>query len=759
MIEQIKKRDGRIVPFDENKIFKAIKNAISAVGGNNSEGAIKSTNDVIKVLTSRFQNSSEIPTVEQIQDIVEEVLIKNGYDQIAKQYILYRHARSTVREKNMELMKTFKDLTFKDAIDNDLKRENANINTDTAMGTMLKYGSESSKAFSKLYVLKTAHSQAHENGDIHIHDLDFYMLTETCCQIGLRKLLKGGFHTGHGYLREPNSIQTAAQLTAIAIQSNQNDQHGGQSIPDFEYGLAPYVAKSYIKEILNLMEDLIWIDGRTIDNEFKSEFKSKLMKFYEENGTLLDKNGDDFVTDCIYYNGRGYKLKISPDDFLVRVYEKLNNDVYQAMEALIHNLNTLNSRCGGQVPFSSINYGTGTTGEQRLIIKNVLLATDAGLGHHETSIFPVQIFKVKDGISGNPNDPNYDLFKLACKVSAKRLFPNFSFIDAPFNLQYYKEGNVDTEAAYMGCRTRILGNHYDPTREIVTGRGNLSFTSINLPRLAILSEGNVELFFEKLKSIEELVFDQLLERFKVQCRKKVKNYPMLMGQGIWLDSDKLDVEDSVEEVLKHGSLTVGFIGLAECLKSLIGFHHGESEESQKLGLKIIGFMREMCDKKSEETGLNFTLIGTPAEGLSSRFTRLDKERFGIIKGVTDREYYTNSFHVPVYYNISAKDKILKEAPYHALTNGGHIAYIEVDGDPTKNVEAFEDIVQFMKKSGVGYGAINHPVDQDPVCGYTGIIDDVCPRCGNDGIHDIPLSKLKELQKIYPDIIIPSDCCQ
>lgn len=418
-----------------------------------------------------------------------------------------------------------------------------------------------------------------------------------------------------------------------------------------------------------------------------------------------------------------------------------------------------NSRAGSQTPFSSINYGTGITGEQRLVIKNVLLATEAGLGHHETPIFPVQIFKVKDGISGNPNDRNYDLFKLACTVSAKRLFPNFSFIDAPFNLQYYKEGNVDTEAAYMGCRTRVLGNHYDPTKEIVTGRGNLSFTSINLPRLAILSEGDLDLFFEKLKGMVGLVFDQLLERFKVQCRKKVKNYPSLMGQGIWIDSDKLGPEDSVEEVLKHGSLTVGFIGLAECLKALTGFHHGESEESQQLGLEIIRFMRKMCDNKSEETGLNFTLIGTPAEGLSSRFTRLDKERFGIIEGVTDREYYTNSFHVPVYYNISAKDKILKEAPYHALTNGGHIAYVEVDGDPTKNVEAFEDIVQFMKKSGIGYGAINHPVDYCLNCGYTGIIDDKCPRCGNDGIHDIPLSKLKELQKIYPDIIIPSDCCQ
>lgn len=941
LINQIKKRDGRIVPFDSQKIVKAINNAIIAVGGNNLEGAEKLTDNVMDVLTSRFPNLDEIPTVEQVQDIVEEVLIKNGHDQVAKQYILYRHARSTVREKNMELMKTFKDLTFKDAVDNDLKRENANISTDTAMGTMLKYGSESSKTFSKLYVLKTAHSQAHENGDIHIHDLDFYMLTETCCQIGLRKLLKGGFYTGHGYLREPNSIQTAAQLTAIAIQSNQNDQHGGQSVPDFEYGLAPYVAKSYIKEILNLLEDMIWMrNDIMISEKFKSNFKSKLMKFYEENGTLLDKNGDDFIMDCIYDNGHGYELPMSSDDFFVKVYEKLDKDVYQAMEALIHNLNTLNSRAGSQVPFSSINYGTGTTGEQRLVIKNVLLATDAGLGHHETPIFPVQIFKVKDGISGNPNDPNYDLFKLACAVSAKRLFPNFSFIDAPFNLQYYKEGNVDTEAAYMGCvkgdetitvkingkvyedikishaydfinnyvntiyeetgdnsetyefensedpkshyidtdqadiqilsgnkfvqlrgilknnkkstsdigmvrvfyekksyrssqvnssidctvdhpfktergrikandlipnadclisvdgtehkvigvitidsdhctydvetendifnlsgiishncRTRVLGNHYDPTREIVTGRGNLSFTSVNLPRLAILSEGDIDLFFDKLKGMVELVFDQLLERFKVQCRKKVKNYPSLMGQGIWIDSDKLGSEDSVEEVLKHGSLTVGFIGLAECLKSLTGFHHGESDESQQLGLKIIGFMREMCDKKSDETGLNFTLIGTPAEGLSGRFVRMDKERFGIIEGVTDREYYTNSFHVPVYYNISARDKILKEAPYHVHCNGGSITYIEVDGDPTKNVEAFEDIVQFMKKSGIGYGALNHPVDYCPNCGYTGIIDDKCPRCGNDGIHDIPLSKLKELQKIYPDIIIPSDCCQ
>jgi ribonucleoside-triphosphate reductase len=408
--------------------------------------------------------------------------------------------------------------------------------------------------------------------------------------------------------------------------------------------------------------------------------------------------------------------------------QEIKRSTFQAMEAFVHNLNTMHSRAGAQIPFSSINYGTDTSPEGRLIIENILLATEAGLGNGETAIFPIHIFKVKDGINFDPSDPNYDLFKLACRVSAKRLFPNFSFIDAPYNLRYYKEGNPNTEVAYMGCRTRVIANAYDPTRQVVGGRGNLSFTSINLPRMAIKAKGDVDIFFEDLDRKLQLVIVQLMERYKIQASKKVKNYPFLMGQGIWLDSEKLKPNDSVGEVLKHGTLTVGFIGLAECLKALIGSHHGESKEAQNLGLDIIGYMRKKMDEESAKTGFNYTLIATPAEGLSGRFVRMDRERYGVIEGVTDKEYYTNSFHIPVYYNISAFDKIKLEAPYHSLTNAGHISYVELDGDPCKNLDAFEQVVRCMKESGIGYGSINHPVDRDPVCGYTGIIDNECPLC-------------------------------
>ena len=395
----------------------------------------------------------------------------------------------------------------------------------------------------------------------------------------------------------------------------------------------------------------------------------------------------------------------------------------------------MNSRAGAQIPFSSINYGTDTSPEGRMVIKNVLLATEAGLGNGETPIFPIHIFKVKDGLNYNEGDPNYDLFKLACRVSAKRLFPNFSFIDAPYNLQYYKPGDYNTEIAYMGCRTRVIGNVYDPTREIVTGRGNLSFTSINLPRLGILAGGDIVKFFEMLEDRMNLVVDQLLYRFKIQSQKKVKNYPFLMGQGIWIDSEKLNPNDTIGEVLKHGTLSVGFIGLAECLKALIGVHHGESKEAQELGLRIIGRMRARMDEESKKTGLNFSLLATPAEGLSGRFVKIDRKKFGKIEGVTDREYYTNSFHIPVYFPINAFRKIKLEAPYHALTNAGHISYVELDGDPLQNLEAFEQIIRCMKESGIGYGSINHPVDRDPCCGYTGIIGDVCPKCGRSDHGD------------------------
>ncbi len=454
-----------------------------------------------------------------------------------------------------------------------------------------------------------------------------------------------------------------------------------------------------------------------------------------------DKYYKEGVSICEDLHGRD-------DDFNERwivdyALRKTTRDTYQAMEGFIHNLNTMHSRAGAQVPFSSINYGTDTSWEGRLAIEQLLLATEAGLGHGETPIFPIQIFRVKEGVNYNPEDPNYDLFRLAMKVSAKRLFPNFAFIDAPFNLQYYKPGHPETEVAYMGCRTRVMGNVYDPTREIAPGRGNLSFTSVNLPRLAIEAKGDLLAFFKSLNSMLDLILDQLLARYYIQESRLVRNFPFLMGEGVWMDSEKLSPDDRVGEVLKHGTLSIGFCGLAECLVALNGKHHGEDESSQKLGLQIVGYIRDYCDRLSRLLGMNITCLATPAESLAGRFLRSDRERYGVIPGVTDREYYTNSFHAPVYYSLPALRKIDIEAPYHALTNAGHISYVELDGDPTKNLAAFEKVVRHMKEAGIGYGSINHPVDRDPVCGYNGIIGDVCPQCGRreDGI---PFERIRRI---------------
>ena len=627
-------------------------------------------------------------------------------------------------------MKIFENLTFRPSEEDDLKRENANINADTAMGTMLKYGSEGAKHFYESYVLNPAHSEAHRNGDIHIHDLDFYTLTTTCCQIDLIKLFHDGFSTGHGVLREPNDIASYASLACIAIQSNQNDQHGGQSIANFDYGLAPGVAKTYKKRYRSNLTSLIEVmDCAAHAKKTKEIFQ-----------TLTAENLIPTMDGSQAYTEREKELLLEagvPEEILDKIQsnsakkatEETDKATYQAMEALLHNLNTMHSRAGAQTPFSSINYGMDTSTEGRMVMKNMLLVTEAGLGNGETAIFPIQIFRVKDGVNFNPGEPNYDLFKLSCRVSAKRLFPNFSFQDAPFNLQYYKEGHPETEIAYMGCRTRVIGNVNDPEREITYGRGNLSFTSINLPRIAILANKNIDWFFSELDRKIDLVVEQLLERFEIQAKKKVHNYPFLMGEGVWIDSEKLNYDDEVREVLKHGTLSVGFIGLAEALKALLGVHHGESEIAQNLGLDIIGHMRKRMDDLSAETHLNFSLLATPAEGLSGRFVRMDRERFGSIEGVTDREYYPTSFHIPVYYPISAYKKIQLEAPYHELTNAGHITYIELDGDPSTNLDAFEKVIRYMKAQGIGYGSINHPVDRDPVCGYNGIIGDTCPKCG------------------------------
>ncbi len=729
MLIHIIKRDSRKVPFNIEKIANAIFKAAQSCGGTDFSVAMDTAVEVCK--TYEATHPGQTPTVEEIQDLVEKTLIEKGHAKTAKAYILYRYERTRSREMKTNLMCVLNELTFSPAKDSDIKRENANIDGDTAMGTMLKYGSVSAKEYYEMYVLEPRHAKAHRNGDIHIHDLDFYTLTTTCCQIDLKKLFTNGFSTGHGYLREPNDISSYSALACIAIQSNQNDQHGGQSIPTFDYAMADGVKKTYASRYMqNIGRGLQLLGGLDNGGDIAKEIRSSILENDGLRPVLSGDNGYEAKEKELLTKYVDSETADKLQAFAKKNAEKeTDRATYQAMEALIHNLNTMNSRAGAQTPFSSINYGTDTSPEGRMVIKNVLLAQEAGLGNGETPIFPIHIFKIKDGINYNPTDPNYDLFKLACRVSAKRLFPNFSFIDAPYNLQYYKEGDPDTEIAYMGCRTRVIGNKHDPSREIVTGRGNLSFTSINLPRLAIKADHNVGLFFDLLDEMMDLAIEQLKHRFKIQCQKRVRNFPFLMGQGIWIDSDKLAPDDTVEEVLKHGTLSVGFIGLAECLKALIGSHHGESEEARELGIEIVTAMRKRLDEEADRTKLNFSLLATPAEGLSGRFVRMDAKKYGVIEGVTDRDYYTNSFHVPVYYPISAFDKIKIEAPYHELTNAGHISYIELDGDPLENLAAFEKIVRCMKESGIGYGAINHPVDRDPCCGYTGIIGETCPCCG------------------------------
>lgn len=771
MIKSVRKRDGREMPFNMDKIARAIEKALRASGELNKDIQEESKQlSLLDPVTNALERHAldvatgvvediegqgiERPQIEQIQDSIEKILGEKGLHETAKAFILYRAERTRVRELNTRLMRTLHDITFSDAAKSDLKRENANIDGDTAMGTMLKYGSESAKHFYTSMMLKPEHSRAHQDGDIHIHDLDFYSLTMTCCQIDLKKLFKNGFNTGHGHLREPRDIRSYAALAAIAIQSNQNDQHGGQSIPNFDYAMADGVRITYRKAYLsNIVKALSLLSGKTeeeiqpVVKKLHSEMAElKLFPTLEPTQEFRDAEARELSK--VYEAG----IVASAQKFAEHdAHNETDKTTFQAMEAFVHNLNSMHSRAGAQTPFSSINYGMCTEPEARMVMRNLLLTTEEGLGGGETAIFPIQIFRLKSGVNLHEGEPNYDLFKLAIRVSAKRLFPNFSFQDAPYNLQYYKPGHPETEIAYMGCRTRVIGNIVDKDREITFGRGNLSFTSINLPRIAIKMK-SVDLFMKELDRMMELVRDQLLERLEVQSRKHVKNFPFLMGQGVWIDSDKLGWDDEVREVLKHGTLSIGFIGLAETLVALTGKHHGESEESQKLGQEIIGRMRKFCDDESKRLNLNFSLLATPAEGLSGRFVRMDRKRFGSIPGVTDREYYTNSFHVPVYYPTTAIHKIKTEAPYHALTNAGHISYIELDGDPSKNLEAFEKVVLAMNDAGIGYGSINHPVDRDPVCGFVGVIDDVCPRCGRRDGEAIDPERLKELHRLYPSMV-------
>ncbi|HEC1782180.1 TPA: anaerobic ribonucleoside triphosphate reductase [Campylobacter lari] len=714
-IKFIIKRDKSQVAFD---IFK-IKNAIFKANINSTDEKLnkdfldKLCDEVVALLDEKHTQ------VEQIQDKVEEVLIKNALVNTAKSYILYRQKRTQIRNGSYDLLSLYDDLTFKDSKEADLKRENANINSDSAMGMMLKYGSEGAKYYVDECILPKHIANAHKNGDIHIHDKDFYMLTQTCCQIDLLKLFENGFSTGHGSLREPNDIRSYASLACIALQANQNEMHGGQSIPNFDFAMAKGVAKTFQKEYKKAINAFFEIkleqslDESCFDNT-KFQVSSEKECFKELLRLKLNSD-ENFLKQA---NAYAYK----------RALKQTQDATFQAMEALIHNLNTMNSRAGAQVPFSTLNYGTDTSFEGQMVIENLLKATMKGLGNGETPIFPVQIFKVKEGINYNEKDPNYKLFKLAIECASKRLFPNFSFLDASFNAKYYKKGDYNSEVAYMGCRTRVMANVYDESKEITSGRGNLSFTSINLVRLAIEAKGNLELFYSLLKEKLELVYEQLLHRYKIQSLKKVKNFPFLMGEGIWIDSDTLKENDSVEKVIAHGTLAIGYIGLCESLIALIGSHHGQSQEARELGLQIVRFMREFVDEKALKDKLNFSLIATPAEGLSGRFLKLDQKKYGILKGITDKDFYTNSFHIPVDFPISIYEKIQIEAPYHELNNGGHITYVELNGDVSKNLESFERIIKCMKESNIGYGSINFPLDRDPVCGYSGMIDEFCPKC-------------------------------
>lgn len=916
------KRTGKKVPYNSNNVYGAIQKGFQSVMPESDE-AIRLIFQEVEFQIAQMSETQSFMSVNVIQDLIVKTMRDNGYDNVAKAYDEYRHERDRMRAvftgRQNKLVRAFEKLTA-DADENPDKKENANVDGNTAMGTMLQFGATISKEYAKSYIMSERFAQAHDGGDIHIHDMDFMAAgcTTTCTQIPLDKLFSRGFNTGHGYLRPPKGIASYAALACIAIQSNQNDQHGGQAIPLFDYYMAPGVLQTYKKIIIDKVLEVFDYEDIDIDTELMHKIIDE-QKHIDFDPAIFRVLIPDTVSESTKQ-----KLEDNLKKSCYRTMIATNRATYQAMEALVANLNTMHSRCGAQVPFSSINYGTDTSPEGRMVIKNLLLAEEDGLGDGETPIFPISIFKVKEGINYFPEDPNYDMLLLACRVTCKRLFPNFAFLDAPFNKIFYKEGVPESEVGYMGCvagdevivykigndlyidefktayervakigsvishgkseyidtqnsnvkvydsthmnfvkvkkfiknpnrnnwtevafdnnisilatddhpfrvigkgrtfvkdmkpgdklylsridfvqswqqqdlvykdedeqmapstvvnifpsnyngfsydvetetdlfdvsgivshncRTRVMANVYKKENETIAGRGNLSFTTINLPRLGIkygtwngANEPNMEDFFAELESICDMVKDQLLERFKHQGKRKVKNFPFLMGAGVWIDSENLNPEDTIAEVLKNGTLTIGFIGLSECLKALTGKHHAESEESQELGLKIIKRMREKCDSYCKKYKMNFSLIATPAEGTAGRFTSIDRARFGEIPGVTDKEYYTNSCHVDVSYPISVADKMRIEAPYHELTNGGHIAYVELDGLTASNPEAILQVVQIMHDAGVGYGAINHPVDRDPVCGYTGIIGDTCPRCGRRDGEAVSLDLVKK----------------
>lgn len=670
MFTKIKKRDDRVVPFKETKITDAIFAAAKAVGGEDRQTAMELTLEVMKELKEKF--NGDVFSVEDVQDAVEKVLIEKGHAKTAKAYIIYREKRSQIREARSELMDAVAEIV------RETNRENANVGNSPS-AKILQIAEVASKNFYLKRVIPEDEAIAHTEGDIYIHDLGWYGKTVTCLQIPLDRLLKEGFNNGHGYIRPPKGVKTAAALAAIILQSNQNDMHGGQSFAYFDRDMAPYVEIEYQRQEKILRENL------------------------EELG-----------------------VSCSEEEIEKVAMERTENEVFQAMEGFIYNLNTMHSRAGAQVPFSSINFGTDTSWSGRMITKNVLLAFEKGLGKGEAPIFPNAIFKIKEDVNYDPDDPNYDLFKLSLQVACKRLQPNYSFQDASFNAPYR-----DEEVAYMGCRTRVMANVNGP--EVTNGRGNLSFTTINLPRLGLIAKGDLTLFWQKLDAVLDLTIKQLLTRYNIQKALKVRDFPFLMGQKLYINSESLKAEDPVEEAIKNGTLSVGFIGLAECLIALTGKHHGESQDAQALGLSIVSYMRRRCDEATKKYHLNFTLLATPAEGLSGKFTELDLERFGVVSQITDKEWYTNSFHVPVEYEITAMDKIAIEGSYHKYCNAGHISYVELPSAPNHNLDAFESIIRAMYEADMGYAAVNFPVDICKECGFNGIIEtETCPKCKTEG---------------------------
>lgn len=706
MIQTVVKRDGRIVGFNEQKIMAAIRKAMMHTEKGEDDALVQKITDHISI-----HGKSQM-TVEKIQDSVEMELMKSARKDVAQRYIAYRNQRSIARKaKTRDVFMEIVNIK-----NNDVTRENANMNADTPAGMMMKFASETTKPFVDDYLLADEVRDAVTHNYIHIHDKDYYPTKSlTCVQHPLDHILEHGFVAGHGSSRPAKRIETAAVLACISLETCQNEMHGGQAIPAFDFYLAPYVRSSYIEEVKNLEK----LTGRDLSSLYDIAFDDFLLK------ELDGLEGDARL--CQH------------------AMNKTVNRVHQAMEAFIHNMNTIHSRGGNQVVFSSINYGTDTSAEGRCIMRELLKSTYEGVGNGETAIFPIQIWKKKRGVNYLPEDRNYDLYQLACKVTARRFFPNFLNLDATFNQNSNWKADDPKrylwEIATMGCRTRVFENRFGAKTSVA--RGNLSFTTINIVKLAIEcmqigdKEERINAFFAKLDRMLEITAKQLDDRFQFQKTAFAKQFPLLMTK-LWIDCDKLQPSDTIESVINQGTLGIGFIGLAECLKALVGKHHGESDEAQALGLKIVTYMRDRVNEFSERYQHNYSVLATPAEGLSGRFTKFDRKRYGAIEGITDRDYYTNSNHVPVYYKCSALHKAEIEAPYHDLTRGGHIFYVEIDGDATHNPEVISNVVDMMDKLNIGYGSVNHNRNRCMDCGYENADAklDVCPKCGSQHIDKL-----------------------